>query len=591
MVATSPKTIALAGNPNCGKTTLFNLLTGATEQVGNRPGVTFALKKAPLRLGEKDAVLTDLPGTYSLTPFSGEEKIADEYLQSGDADLVIDVADATNLERSLLLTLELIRRGLRVVLALNMMDEAKKEGVRIDGDALSRALGVPVVPISAAKREGISELIGTAFRPLAASPLAKTLPPTTQALLAIAADLTRRYVISPGGASLSGDRIDRVVCRPLFGIPIFASLLFFVFWLTFSGVGKSLSDLLGNAVTALCELLVAGLARVGVGEVMLRFLSDGVFAGIGAVLSFLPQTALLFFLLELMEDSGIMARVAFMTDALLRPLGLSGKAFIPMLLSFGCAVPATMSATALDDSEKETVVSVIPFLPCSARLPVFVMLIGTFFPRHGALAALSLYLLGIGVALLFAWFRTKRDAKAPPLTIELPKYRMPQPKNLTRFIGIKLRDFIRRAGTVVFLSCVVVSLMRTLTPAFHVAAAPQDSLLYAIGQWFAPLFAPIGLNMPEIVAALFTGFFAKESIVSTMRILCGASLSARLSQASAVSLMLFSLLYTPCAATLAAIRREIGTKKAALVLLRCLVTAYAIAFLGWTFFRIFARFA
>lgn len=584
-------TIALAGNPNCGKTTLFNLLTKSGEAVGNRAGVTFEPKKAKMRrFGEADADIVDLPGCYSLSPYGNEEKVAERYIKSGNYDVVIDIADATNLDRSLYLTLQLIEAGVRVVLALNMMDEAEKEKIRIDIPALAEALGIPVFPISAARGAGIRELISGICEapPEPARPFG--CGTDSKEAFRIIKQITEKTVRRGSEKRSLTDRIDQIICRPYVGIPLFFAVVFLIFFLTFSSVGSYLTDRLEDAFSILGNELHQLLTRLGVSEGIRRFVLDGIFSGVASVLSFMPQTAILFMLLALLEDSGYMARAAFVMDSTLRPFGLSGKAFIPMLVGFGCTVPAVMSTATLAPEEKETAVYSLPFIPCSARFPVFIMIISAFFEKHAALAAFLIYSLGIAAAALSALIHTKSKAgkPAPPLTIELPKYRLPRMNNLMREVGGKLRDFVVRAGTIVFLSCVVVYILSAVSPGFIPTENGIDSILAAFGRLFSPLFSLIGLGDGRIVSALAAGFFAKESIVSTIEILIPEGLAAVLSPAGAASLAAFSLLYTPCAATLSAIRKELGMRKTIYVLLRCLAFAFFVSFVIYTAFRIFA---
>lgn len=584
-------TLVLAGNPNCGKTTLFNLLTKSGEAVGNRAGVTFRPKEAKMRqFGNFDAQIVDLPGIYSLYPYGNEEKVAERYLKSGKYSTVINIADATNLERSLYLTLQLIDKGIRVVLALNMMDEAKKEHLRIDVSALSAELGIPVYPISAARGTGVRALIAGVCEapPAPARPFGIGMD--SKALHHTADKILKKTVKREPKKSTFTDRLDRIICRPYIGIPLFFAVVFLVFLLTFSSIGGYLTEQLENLFSYFSGGLYTLLTRLGVSEGIRHFLTDGIFSGVAAVLSFMPQTAILFLLLALLEDSGYMARAAFVMDSTLRPFGLSGKAFIPMLVGFGCTVPAVLSTATLEDKEKETAVLSLPFIPCSARFPVFVMIISAFFEKYAALAAFFIYFLGIFTAVFSAFLhsRSKNGSPAPPLTIELPKYRMPRARNLMREVGAKLKDFLIRAGTIVFLSCVVISILSSLSPNLTPAETGEDSILAAFGRLFSAPFSLIGFGDGRIVSALVAGFFAKESIVSTIEILIPEGLSAVLSPAGAASLAAFSLLYTPCAATLSAIRKELGGKKALYALLRCLLFAFAVSFLIYTAFKIFA---
>lgn len=586
---TKAKAFALVGNPNSGKTTLYNLLTKSGDAVGNRAGVTFEPKASPMRrFGDSKNTIIDLPGIYSLTPYGNEEVAASRFLSSGQYDGIINIADATNLERSLLLTLQLLARGARLILALNMMDEAEKEQIHIDIPALSRALGIPVFPISAAKNSGIDALIHYLLHNelLPASPLcdgedSRGLLDTVQSILK--STVTKALTGTP-----FSDRIDRLLCRPYFGIPFFFAVIFAVFLLTFSGIGSGLTALLDRAFMRIGDGLSALLIRLGTAEYTASFITDGIFHGVCSVLSFMPQTAILFLLLALLEDSGYMARASFVMDGALRALGLSGKAFIPILVGFGCTVPAVMSASTLSDEEKETAVLSLPFIPCSARFPVFLMIISAFFKRYAAVAAFFVYLLGIAVAVLSAFLHThgKPERAAPPLVLELPKYRLPRFISLTREVGGKLRDYIIRAGTTVFLSCVVIYILSTVAPDFSIAADGNESILARIGSLFVPLFSPIGLTDGRLLSALAAGFFAKESIVSTVEILIPNGIETVLSTAGAASFTVFSLLYAPCVATLSAAAGELGKKKAAYLLVRCLVFGYAAALLTYLLVKI-----
>lgn len=577
--------IALAGNPNSGKTTLFNLITKSGEATGNRAGVTFAAKSAKLKYGKYKAEITDLPGAYSLMPYGGEEQSAEKYIKSGKADIVIDVADATNLPRSLFLATELAELQPRTVLALNMMDEAAREGISIDIQTLSKKLGIPVIPISAAKNNGIDELLSAAI----------SLKPTNKKFSfqdgkkrsefcdALAKEVTRGETKNESFS----DRVDRIICKKHIGIPLFFLVIFLMFAVTFSGPTKQLSELLVSLFDKLSEAVSDCLGAKNVPFPLIGLVSDGLLKGIGSVLSFLPQTAALFFILEMLEDTGYMARAAYVSDGLLRFAGLSGKAFIPFLLGFGCTVPAVMSTETLERSERKAVIYSLPFIPCSARLPAFTLIIGTFFPKHPVLAAFIIYLLGVATAYISAliYTKSKHGRSAPPLTVELPKYRFPKLKNLAVAMKTKLIAFISRAGTVVLLCSAVMYLLCYFDLHLGAASAPSESLMAKAGGFIAPLLSPIGLGDWRIASALLSGFFAKETIVSSLSVMCPTGLSSVIGVPEAAAMCVFVLLYSPCAATVAAAKRELGKANSFLYVLRCLAFAFCEAFLAKVFFH------
>ena len=571
--------IALAGNPNSGKTTLFNLLTKSGEATGNRAGVTISAKSAPLKIGNFKAEITDLPGTYSLSPYGGEEKAAERFIKSGAADVVIDVADATNLERSLFLATELAERHSKVILALNMMDEAEHDGTKIDTGLLSERLGIPVVPISAAKNRGIKELVDAARNavPKIPKPVFSGGEERSRFCRRLAAEVTHG---EPAKESFS-DRIDRIICKKYIGLPLFFAVVFIMFAVTFSGPVKALSELFVSLSDEFSGVVSAWLSSVGAGKFLVGLVSEGLIKGTGAVLSFLPQTAMLFFMLELLEDTGYMARAAYVSDGLLRSAGLSGKAFIPLLMGFGCTVPAVMATETLDPAERRSVIFSLPFIPCSARLPVFTMIIGTFFQSHSAIMAFIIYLLGILTAYISAliYSKSKKGRAAPPLTVELPKYRLPTLKNLTTAMKHKLLAFISRAGTVVLLCSVAVHLLCSLDGRLRVTENASESLMALAGGLIAPLLSPLGIGDWRIASALLSGFFAKETIVSSLSVMCPGGLSTVIGQADAVALCVFVLMYSPCAATLSAQRQLLGRKKSFFLVLRCLAFAYITAFI------------
>lgn len=582
--------IALAGNPNSGKTTLFNLLTKSGEATGNRAGVTFAVKSAALRYGKYKAKITDLPGTYSLMPYGEEEQTAEKYIKSGSADIVIDVADATNLARSLFLATELAELQPKTVLALNMADEAARDGITIDIQDLSKALGIPVITISAAKNDGIDKLLSAAMNIKSANISYGFQNGRERSAFCEA--LAKKVTRGETQKESFSDRVDRIICKKYIGIPLFFIMIFLMFTVTFSGPVKQLSEFLSAFFDRLSEIVSERLGNAGVPALLIGLVTDGLFRGIGSVLSFLPQTAALFFILEMLEDTGYMARAAYVSDGLLRFAGLSGKAFIPFLLGFGCTVPAVMSTETLERSERKAVIYSLPFIPCSARLPVFTLIIGTFFKKRPALAAFFIYLLGVITAYISAlvYTKSKSGRTAPPLTIELPKYRLPRLKNLTVAMKTKLLAFISRAGTVVLLCSAVMYLLCSLDLRLTSAAEPSESLMAKAGGFIAPVLSPIGIGDWRIASALLSGFFAKETIVSSLSVMCPDGLSSLMGAPEAAAMCVFVLLYSPCAATVAAAKHELGKAGSALYIVRCLIFAFCEAFLARTLFRVLGIF-
>ena len=577
-----PFTIALVGNPNCGKTTLFNLLTKSGEPVGNRAGVTFSAKKEPLRQNfhVPNTQILDLPGIYSLSGGKNEEKITLDALKKEPIDVILNIIDATNLERGLYLTLALSALGIPMVAALNMMDEVKKDGGAIDISALEKALQIPVFPISAAKAQGIrSLLLGCLHTQKIPSPiLFSNRAEAEETIRSILSEAIKKQ----GVRSRFEDRIDACICRPIIGIPLFFAVMCAVFFLTFSSLGNALSAYMEHIFSILSVYLQNWLSHLGSSAWLCRFIVDGVWMGIASVLSFIPQTAILFFLLAFLEDSGYLARAVSALDHVMKHLGVSGKAIIPLIIGFGCTVPAVLATSTLEASEKERTAASLPFIPCNARLPVILLLSASFFEEHSALFAISLYLLCVGVSFLsLSCYRSKEPSNdAPPLIMELPRYRMPRLVNLLREVKNKLKDFLVRAGTVVFLSCVVVDLLAMLKPNLQPIENSSESILACLGNTVAPFFSIFGFGDGRIVAALAAGFFAKESIVSTIQILIPEGLSAVISASGAFSLAVFSLLYVPCAATLGAFAKEFGKRKAFFLFLRTFLIACIVTLLS-----------
>lgn len=635
------KTLAIIGNPNSGKTTLFNRLTGSNQHVGNWPGVTVDRKTGHVCHDGVPIDLVDLPGIYSLSPYTQEEIIAREYVLSDECDGILNIVDAANIERNLYLTLQLIALGLPMVVAMGFMDDVRGQGIRIDCEALSARLGVPVVPISAKKGENMHELldalagkmkpparqpaylhgVGAAIRRaaelLAPLPLRKCSLPfyaakllegdqkmwarlelpeeTKRELLSIAdamhshsnstdnemvladalydyiEDLVRSCYQRPRVKKLTiTERIDRVVLHRFWALPIFAFFMFLMFWCTFGPLGS----LLGGGMEYLIQGLLAPAVRSGLGAVgaqdwIIGLVCDGVIGGVGGVLSFLPQIVILFFFLSVLEDTGYLARVAFIMDTLLRRIGLSGKSFVPMLMGFGCTTPAVMAARTMEnEKDRRMTIMLTPFMSCGAKLPVYALVAGALFKEHQGLVVVSLYVLGILVGILagFILKKTVFRGVSSGFVLELPTYRMPSFKGTVLNMWQKARDFITKAGTIIFLMSVVIWLLQNFTPTLAVAASSADSILGVIGARIAPVFAPLGFSGWEQSVALLTGLVAKEAVVSTMSVLYGAGDSAALSALigtvftplSGYAFLVFTLLYMPCMSAFATIRREMG---------------------------------
>ncbi len=567
------KRVYLAGNPNSGKSTLFNRLCGAHRRTGNFAGVSVDCGEGHFTHDGTDYTLIDLPGAYSLEAMSADEQVSADMLQSADG-CIVQIVDAGAIERSLRLTCALAALGRPMVVALNMADEMQRRGVVIDTEKLSQMLGMRVCAISALRGRGIDALLHAIA--------AATAPPQC---LYTAEQIAHAAVKRQDKETLS-DRIDRAVLRGALGYPLCAMLLFGIFQTVFGGIGNALRNGFSGMLEALCmHPLQNLLLGCHVHPLLVSYLLDGVLAGVCSVLSFLPQIALLFLFLAILEDIGVMARIAFLFDPLLRRFGLSGKAMLPLAVSFGCTVPAVLAARVTDPKTRRKLCFVLPFISCPARAPVYALFIGAFFDGRGAVILLCLYLGGLVAALLGARLLSaaEHDAAPPPFIMELPPYRLPAPRTLLLSVYDRCRDFVVKAGTVIFLSASIVWLLEHFGTG-GIALRPEDSLLHRIGQVTAPLFAPLGFAGAAAATALLMGFFAKESIVSTLSVLCGAAplselLITQFTPASALSFMTFSLLYTPCLATLAAIRRESGSRRtAAAVCLFDFAVAYAFAF-------------
>lgn len=659
-------TFALAGNQNCGKTTLFNQLTGSSQHVGNFPGVTVDRKDGKIK-GYKNTLVTDLPGIYSLSPYSSEEIVTRRFILEEHPKCIINIVDATNIERNLYLTMQLMELDIPMVLALNMMDEVHENGGSILVNEMEEMLGIPVVPISAAKNEGIQELIDHAIhiakyqeRPcrqdfcdvddhggavhrclhaimhliedhakkanipvrFAASKLAEGDPLVLEQLkldqnekemlehivtqmesergldhLAAIADMRFHYifnvcdntVIKPKESKehLRSMKIDQILTGKYTAIPAFIVIMALVFWLTFNVIGAGLSTLLEMGIGYLTELTSTALINANVNEVLHSLIIDGIFNGVGSVLSFLPTIVTLFFFLSLLEDSGYMARIAFVMDKLLRKLGLSGRSIVPMLIGFGCTVPGVMASRTLPSKrDRKMTILLTPFMSCSAKLPIYAFFTAAFFPKHGAIFMIGLYFIGILVGILVALLmrETLFKGEAVPFVMELPNYRLPSAKNVAQLLWEKAKDFLQRAFTIIFIATIVIWFLQTFDTKLNLVTNSQDSILAMVASWITPIFAPLGFGDWRISTALITGFMAKESVVSTISILfkSTANLVSALSPLAALSLLIFCLLYTPCVAAIASIKRELGGKWAILVVFGQCLIAWIAAFLVYT---------
>ena len=636
-------TFALAGNQNCGKTTLFNQLTGSNQHVGNFPGVTVDRKSGPIR-GYPDTEVTDLPGIYSLSPYTSEEIVSREFILDERPSAIINIVDATNIEtENLYLTMQLMELDIPMVLALNMMDEMEGNGGSIHINEMEQILQMPVVPISAVKNQGVEELVrhavhiaryqeppglqdfcgkndhgGAVHRALhgvmhliedhakaAAIPIrfaaAKLLegdhliqeelkldPAEIETIDRIAqqmetergldraaaiADmrylfidrLCRKTVVKPHESRehVRSRRIDRILTGKYTAIPAFILIMALVFWLTFNVIGAALQDWLADGIDALTEVVKTALASSGVNDAMQSLIVDGIFTGVGSVLSFIPIIVVLFFFLSLLEDSGYMARVAFFMDKLLRKIGLSGRSIVPMLIGFGCTVPAVMSTRTLpSERDRKMTIMLTPFMSCSAKMPIYAFFTAAFFPKSGGLVMIVLYFGGIlmGILTAMASKNTLFRGEAVPFVMELPNYRMPGLKNTLRLMWDKARDFLERAFTVIFIGTIVVWFLQTFDFRLNMVADTGESMLALIAGAIAPIFTPAGLGDWKLCTALISGFLAKESVVSTLSVLYGgiSELASAITPLTACSMLAFCLLYTPCVAAIASVKRELG---------------------------------
>ncbi|MDO5414479.1 MAG: ferrous iron transport protein B [Bacillota bacterium] len=654
-------TFALAGNQNCGKTTLFNQLTGSNQHVGNFPGVTVDRKDGVIK-GHPDTLVTDLPGIYSMSPYSSEELVTREFVMDGNVKGIINIVDATNIERNLYLTMQLMELDVPMVLALNMMDEVKDNGGAIHVNEMEEMLGIPVVPISAARNEGIQELIGHAIhvarfqeRPgrmdfcsaeekdgavhrclhgimhliedhaekaniparFAASKLAEgdelileklDLSLNEKEMLdhiiiqmeeergldraASIADMRfgfikkvcAKTVVKPKTSKEHERslRIDKILTGKYTAIPAFIGIMGIVFWLTFNVIGALLAEWLDAGITWLADLVDGVLVSSGVNHVLHSLIIDGIFNGVGSVLSFLPIIVTLFFFLSLLEDSGYMARVAFVMDKLLRKIGLSGRSIVPMLIGFGCTVPGVMASRTLpSERDRKMTILLTPFMSCSAKLPIYAFFTAVFFPNHGALVMIGLYVFGMVAGVLMALLLrgTMFRGEPVPFVMELPNYRMPGIRNVWQLLWEKAKDFLQRAFTVIFIATIVIWFLQTFDIHMNVVEDSQTSLLAAVSGVIAPIFAPLGFGDWRISTALITGFMAKESVVATLSVLFGSTeaLLGLLTPVSAMGLLVFCLLYTPCVAAVASVKQELGGKWAVGVVIGQCVVAWIAA--------------
>ena len=609
---------ALVGNQNCGKTTLFNALTGSNQHVGNFPGVTVDQKTGEIR-GEKGCSVVDLPGIYSLRPYTQEEIVSRDYILNQKPDGIINIVDATNIERNLYLTLQLLELRVPMVLALNMMDEVRANGGAVDVQRMSRELGIPVVPISAAKGEGVSELVDQAL----AAARGRVLPKVTDfcaddsavhrcihAVVHLIADHADRIGVPArfcaaklieGGDDLADMRysfienvvsasvvkcresreharsvkMDRLLTGRYTAVPVFLGIMLLTFWLTFDVIGQRLSDWLAVGVDALTALVDRGLTAYGINPVVKSLIVDGICSGVGSVLVFLPIIVTLFFFLSILEDTGYMARVAFVMDKPLRKIGLSGRSIVPMLIGFGCSVPAIMATrTVSSDRDRKMTILLTPYMSCSAKISIYAFFTAAFFPRYRALVMIGLYVLGIliGIAAALIMNKTAFRGKPVPFVMELPNYRLPSVKSVALLLWEKAKDFLQRAFTVIFLATIVIWFLQSFDTRLNVVSDSADSLLALIGQVLAPIFAPLGFGDWRCATSLISGFIAKESVVSTLEVLLGGSaISGLFTTRSALSFLVFTLLYTPCVAAVATIRRELDSslKTLGVVAMQC----------------------
>ncbi|WMI80756.1 ferrous iron transport protein B [Anaerotignum sp. MB30-C6] len=655
---------ALAGNQNCGKTTLFNQLTGSNQHVGNFPGVTVDQKIGEIR-GHKDCKVVDLPGIYSIRPYTSEEIVTRDFILNEKPDGIINIVDATNIERNLYLTLQLMEMRIPMVLALNMMDEVRNNGGTINVEKMSEVLGIPVIPISAVKNEGIDELLNCAIKETKQKNMPERLDfcpqgPVHRCIHSVChqledhaenaglplrfsatkviendEDIIQRLSLSQNEleliehsiiemeTELSMDRnaaladmrydfiesvcastvikcqeskehirsvrIDSLLTHKHLAIPIFIGIMFTIFFLTFNVFGAVLSDALSVFIDGVTAWVDNGLTAYGINPVVHSLVIEGIFAGVGSVLSFLPIIVVLFFFLSILEDTGYMARVAFVMDKLLRKIGLSGRSIVPLLIGFGCTVPAVMATRTLSsERDRKMTIMLTPFMSCSAKIPIYAVFAAAFFSEYAALVMIGLYVAGIvtGILVALLFGRTVFDGKPIPFVMELPNYRFPSVKSVFLLMWDKAKDFLQRAFTVIFVATIIIWFLQSFDSHLNIVTDSADSLLAMVGRVLAPLFVPLGFTDWRIPTALITGFTAKEAVVSTMSVLLGttvaqldSALASLFTPISAISFLVFTLLYTPCVAAIAAVKRELnsGLLAAGIALLQCVV-AWIVAF-------------
>jgi len=589
-------TFALAGNQNSGKTTLFNQLTGSNQRVGNFPGVTVEQKTGNI-IGHSDISVVDLPGIYSLSPYSSEEIVTRDFLLKQKPDALINIVDATNIERNLYLTLQLIELQIPMVVALNMMDEVQANSGNIDILRMREILGIPVVPISAVKKQGISELIEQAIETaqtqkkpermdICSGPVHTAIHAITHTMedklntdrLAALVDMRYQFIEGVCGKCVTKAQesreyrrsvaFDTVLTHKFLAYPAFLGIMFTVFWLTFGVIGTPLSGLLEDGIASFGEIVGETLLSYGLNPIIHSLIIDGIFAGVGAVLSFIPIIITMFFFLSLLEDSGYMARVAYVMDKPLRKIGLSGRSFVPMLMGFGCSVPAVMATRTLaSERDRKMTIFLTPFMSCSAKIPIYALFTAVFFTRYQALVMTSLYVIGIALGVLSGFIMRKTVYKGTPVpfVMELPNYRFPSIKTVLLLLWDKAKDFIQRACTVIFIAAVVIWFLQSFDIRLNYVDS-ADSVLAAIGQGIGALFAPLGFADWHVATSLITGFMAKEVVISTLAVLIGSSEEALgsglhnfFTPLAAYSFLVFTLLYTPCVAAVATVRRELGS--------------------------------
>ncbi len=655
---------ALIGNPNCGKTTLFNQLTGSKQHVGNFPGVTVDKKEGPIKKHE-DAIVVDLPGIYSLSPYTAEEIVTRDFLIKEHPDAIINIVDATNIERNLYLTLQLAELNIPMIIALNMMDEIAANGGRIDIEPLSELLGAPIVPISASKNQGVEELVRRALKIGGNKEKPKNVdfcsgdvhraihsiahiicdeadshgvalrfasvklvegdermmtdleiqPPEIDIIGHIVEDMefhcgmdreaaladarynyiveaVKKTVVKPTESKehVRSVKIDKILTHKIFAIPIFLCIMLVIFWITFGAIGAGLSDAFSMGIDAIIGVIDKGLESLAINETLRSLLIDGVCSGVGSVLSFLPTIVLMFFLLSILEDSGYMARVAFVMDRFLRTIGLSGRSFVPMLIGFGCSVPAIMATRTLSsERDRRLTVVLIPFMSCSAKLPIYATFVAAFFAEKKALIMFSIYLLGIAVGILCGFIMKKfaYEGEPIPFIMELPAYRFPAVQSVLLHMWEKAKDFIKKAFTVIFIATIIIWLLQSFDIRFNMVNDSSQSILAEVGRFIAPLLAPVGFSDWRIATALVTGFSAKEAVISTLAVLVSAGDSSQITALlpdlftplTAYCFLVFCLLYTPCVAAIAAVKRELGGKAAIVTVIFQTFVAWIVTFI------------